>query len=590
MTNPESMPRPTTTGASPTHATSTRFRLALVFSVLLLPIIAFGILVYQQQDRDEEARQRQSLEEMARIAVQPAQDLFSGTERLFKGLIEQPDIRNLSPACDADLESVRAVIGDYRSLSVLDGSGKVVCSSRAEMKGSGLGDEATVGAMLRADRLAVLAEPGGDSSANSGAEPAAIILLPWRNRDGAPGGAMVAELSARRFALVASGNQSVADSRLYLLDNKGIRLDGDRPLPVALRDPSRLQSLLRDGEDQIFVTSDDGTKRVFMAVPVRPGGVTALFGLPAHDASVAERFDLIGLATFLWLGGILIAWLLSDWVVARPLRKLAVAVDRAEQGEAPATAGSAEMTSVARGIATMAGRIVQRDRALEEAVATRDAMLREIHHRVKNNLQIVTSLLNIQAKTVHGESAGRAFSEIQTRVRALALVHRYLYESDDLKSVNLGAFLKELAASLQLSHGISEEQVMIEVEAEEVWDVSDRAVPLALFMTEAMTNALKHAFPEGRRGLIRVVLRQLGDGVVRFSVEDNGVGLTETLNDAPGRQASLGMSLIKAFARQVDGKLTISGPPGTVVAIEFVNKFRAPAPVVAFASADQTAA
>ena len=225
----------------------------------------------------------------------------------------------------------------------------------------------------------------------------------------------------------------------------------------------------------------------------------------------------------------------------------------------------------------MAGRIATREQEVTEAIATRDAMLREIHHRVKNNLQMVTSLLNLQAKAVQGDDAKRAFSEIQTRVRALVLVHRYLYESDDLQSVNLGAFLKELAASLQLSYGVSEEQVAIEVNAEEVWDISDRAVPLALFMTEVMSNALKHAFPHGRRGMIRVILRQLGGGLVRFSVEDNGVGLTEGQAEAQGRQASLGMALIKAFAHQVEGKLTISAPPGTIVAIEFVNKLRPPA-------------
>ena len=94
-------------------------------------------------------------------------------------------------------------------------------------------------------------------------------------------------------------------------------------------------------------------------------------------------------------------------------------------------------------------------------------------------------------------------------------------------------------------------------------------------MTEAMTNALKHAFPQGRQGVIRIVLKSLADGFVRFSVEDNGVGLTEAQEIAQGGQASLGMSLIKAFARQVDGKLTISGPPGTIVMIEFVNKYAA---------------
>ena len=120
----------------------------------------------------------------------------------------------------------------------------------------------------------------------------------------------------------------------------------------------------------------------------------------------------------------------------------------------------------------------------------------------------------------------------------------------------------------------------IEVEADAVWDISDRAVPLALFMTEAMTDALKHAFPQGRQGVIRIVLKSLAHGVVRFSVEDNGVGLTEAQELAQSGGPNLGMSLIKAFARQVDGKLTISGPPGTIVMIEFVNKYTRPPSVV----------
>jgi two-component sensor histidine kinase len=93
-------------------------------------------------------------------------------------------------------------------------------------------------------------------------------------------------------------------------------------------------------------------------------------------------------------------------------------------------------------------------------------------------------------------------------------------------------------------------------------------------MTETMSNALKHAFPQGRQGVIRILLKSGQDSLVRFSVEDNGIGLTEAQTAAQGPQASLGMSLIKAFARQVDGKLTISGPPGTVVMIEFVNKYQ----------------
>jgi two-component sensor histidine kinase len=295
------------------------------------------------------------------------------------------------------------------------------------------------------------------------------------------------------------------------------------------------------------------------------------------DETTAARLILILGPLALWLLALIVVWLATDFQIGRPVRRLTRTAEAYSQGDLSVRAtltGPAELRALAGTFNEMSERIAGRERELREAIETREAMMREIHHRVKNNLQIVTSLLNLQAKAVEGESAQRAFNDIQTRVRALALVHRYLYESADLQSVNLGAFLKELAASLQLSYGVSQEQVRIEVEADEVWDVSDRAVPLALFMTEAMSNALKHAFPQGREGIIRIVLKAMGDSLVRFSVEDNGIGLSEAQSAAQGSQASLGMSLIKAFARQVDGKLTISGPPGTIVTIEFVNKYQ----------------
>ncbi|HTJ62999.1 MAG TPA: histidine kinase dimerization/phosphoacceptor domain -containing protein [Alphaproteobacteria bacterium] len=314
-----------------------------------------------------------------------------------------------------------------------------------------------------------------------------------------------------------------------------------------------------------------------LAILLVPVVSYVVVGWSYTDETTTARLVLIFGPIALWLFTLLVVWLATDLQIGRPIRRMTRTAKAYSDGDLAVRAsliGPAEMRALAGTFNDMAERIAGREQELREAIETREAMMREIHHRVKNNLQIVTSLLNLQAKAVEGESAQRAFNDIQTRVRALALVHRYLYESEDLQSVNLGAFLKELAASLQLSYGVSQEQVAIEVDADEVWDVSDRAVPLALFMTEAMSNALKHAFPQGRQGVIRVVLKSMGESVVRFSVEDNGIGLSEAQAAAQGTQASLGMSLIKAFARQVDGKLTISGPPGTTVTIEFVNKFR----------------
>ena len=322
-------------------------------------------------------------------------------------------------------------------------------------------------------------------------------------------------------------------------------------------------------------------------------GYVVLLGWAGADPQSPARILLLLGPIALWLVAFAVVWFAADFHVGRPLRRLNRAAQAYSEGDLSPVRpleGPAELRSLASTISEMARRIALREEELREAIATREAMVREIHHRVKNNLQIVTSLLNLQARSVKGEGAQRAFNDVQTRVRALALVHRYLYEADDLQSVNLGAFLKELAASLQLSYGISEGQVAIEIEAEDVWDVSDRAVPLALFMTEAMTNALKHAFPQGRQGVIRIVLKCLPDRVVRFSVEDSGVGLTEAQEAADGQPTSLGMSLIKAFARQVEGKLTISGPPGTIVTIEFTNKFLGCDPAAGLAGGPDAAA
>ena len=310
----------------------------------------------------------------------------------------------------------------------------------------------------------------------------------------------------------------------------------------------------------------------WLAVLLLPAVVyLVVLGWSQSDA----RSPLLLGPVLLWVIAVVVLWFLVEVQIVRPLRRLAAiaqAYAKGDLSQIPTPCGPAELRSLALSLNEIAGEIASHELQLRKVVETREAMVREVHHRVKNNMQIVMSLLNLQAKAVQGGSARQAFGDVQTRVRTLALVHRYLYESENLQSVNLGAFLKELAASLQLAYGMSEDQVAIEVDAEPVWDVSDRAVPLALFMTEAMTNALKHAFPQGRLGVIRIVLKNLSDSMVMFSVEDNGIGLSEAQAIAQGPQASLGMSLIKAFARQVDGNLTISGPPGTKVMITFVNK------------------
>ncbi len=187
-------------------------------------------------------------------------------------------------------------------------------------------------------------------------------------------------------------------------------------------------------------------------------------------------------------------------------------------------------------------------------------MLREIHHRVKNNLQTVTSLLNLYARIPRGEAIKQAFADVQTRINALALVHRHLYESQDLREIDLAAFMTGLCRLVQDGCGVPARRVQLRVDIPTATMAGDRAVPLALLTTEILTNAFKHAFPENRAGAIEVRLTLEDNGTAQLVISDNGVGTAErTESGLPG---TMGQTLIGAFTRQLGGTLATSGPPG----------------------------
>jgi two-component sensor histidine kinase len=225
----------------------------------------------------------------------------------------------------------------------------------------------------------------------------------------------------------------------------------------------------------------------------------------------------------------------------------------------------------------MAQRIQEREAELTRSLEQKDVLLREIHHRVKNNLQIVTSLLNLRARAVPSPAAQRAMLEAQIRIKALALVHRSLYEHDDLHVVDLASLLGELCELLQdsaepLGAPVTLDCVMAPLQAS-----TDKAIPIVLLTTEAVSNAFKHAFPHGRRGTVEVRLEREGR-TARLRITDDGIGVTagrkareDTAEPAGGDAAApaVGLQLIELLAKQIGGRLTMEGPPGTTISLEF---------------------
>ncbi len=197
----------------------------------------------------------------------------------------------------------------------------------------------------------------------------------------------------------------------------------------------------------------------------------------------------------------------------------------------------------------------------------REVLLREVHHRVKNDLQLISSVLAMQSRRLSDPTSIEALTECQSRVQTIALIHEYMYQSDNLARLPLSENIRGLAANMLRAAGSPTCAVALDVKVEaELTLPVDRAIPCGLILNELMTNALKHAFPERQRGLISVSLRKQGDELV-LGVADDGVGLPGDY--ASNVKGSLGWRLVKAFADQLGAWVRVSADRGTQVEIGF---------------------
>ena len=198
-----------------------------------------------------------------------------------------------------------------------------------------------------------------------------------------------------------------------------------------------------------------------------------------------------------------------------------------------------------------------RQSELEASLREKEVLLKEIHHRVKNNLQVVSSLLQLQAGYVENDEARTVFEESQGRIRSMALVHEKLYQTKDLAHIDFGDYIRDLVSGLIGSFGA---RVVIDVQAASVQLDVDRAIPCGLIINELVSNSFKHAFPDGRAGRIEVRLSGGGNLPIQIGVRDDGVGWPAEFN--PEQSASLGLRLVRILAKQLRGTLHLQSHNG----------------------------
>ncbi len=236
---------------------------------------------------------------------------------------------------------------------------------------------------------------------------------------------------------------------------------------------------------------------------------------------------------------------------------------------APADYTQRDLVAVQRlaGLYALALERKQSQQRAEEALREKEVMLREIHHRVKNNLQVISSLLSLQAGRLRDPEALEMLKESQNRVRSMALVHEQLHRSRDLSRIHFGEYVRNLTASLFCSYGIDSSTIALRLRIAEAFFTIDTAVPCGLIIQELVSNALKHAFPNGRTGEITISLAALPGGRWRLGVADNGAGIPPQVDVRGG--ASLGLRLVKILADQLEARVACVSDGGTRFEITF---------------------
>ena len=538
-----------------------RFRLGLAMAIALLPILLLGAFQTQVEFSRQAEDRRSDLQVAAERKAETAKARLDTATVLLEALAT-------GPACAARLAALADQLEGFDAIYRLGTGGQTVCSSEADETGTPAGEAGPSASAEPWFQRLRQGEPVTLSRASTPLTdvPALIVGVRWERPRGVFAGAMMAVLPLAALQPDIMDPSLPLGAQAALTDAQGRVLVATDVRAFIFTDGSTLPGWVdraRQGNPAVFQAHDaTGEHRDYAGAALAGRDLYVVISAPSPGLLSWARINPIGaliLPLAAWLTAFAAVMWVSERIVVRwlgYLERIAALYARGRYSVRPVQAAHApaEIRVLAGTLDELAGAIAMRDRSLNDSLSEKDALMREIHHRVKNNLQIISSLLSMQQRALKDEPARAALGDTRQRISALALIYRTLYQSDDIRHADAREFMTELVGQMVASEPARGFTVTASVDADSLVVDPDKLAPLALFLVEAITNAQKHAFAD-RGGTLKVRFRVHGDTSV-LEVQDDGPGTGGAARSGVGR------TLMGAFAKQLRGEVELLPAPG----------------------------
>jgi len=506
-----------------------RMRFGAIFALALLPLLVFAVIQsvfeFQKDRKDRNAVMRATTIQAAAEIT----DTFSNAKAI---LAVTGNLVESSENCGHQLDEVIRAIPQLDYLGITDADGYYVCRANNS-------DADDVAAQFKFDALPTPKRPFVKESRSPQGESEryeAAVVVSYGMFDGVSlERVILAGFKLRELRALTDRSLLDEDTNIAIINHRGEALLGGETQSTATR-LSWIEKVDAEGQFEGKVNDVDGSLRDIFVVRSGSDNLYVAMSVPESDIvswSQLNPFSSIIMPLFAWLFGFVAIWLATDKLVLIHLRKMQHATKLFAKGDFEARVGTLNdppmsIKTLGYSFDSLADSLAKREIDLRDSLEEKETLLREIHHRVKNNLQIIISLLNMQERKSKRPQELSAITETRSRINAIALVHRGLYESNNLRYVNMDVFLNRLIDELSLALGMREKNIKLGVSVNCKPMEAETATPVALFIVEALTNAVKHGVHQG--GEIAITLIQQKDDVT-VSIKDDGVGLGEVARD-----------------------------------------------------------